>query len=539
MPNAFSDTVVYNLKKSTPNEIVNSYLNRFDITFYNQKNQKMTKYKLTALLMIISFLKIYGQGENLFNDTYLHEIHFNNMDTTLIDGSKVYQMVNMVFDGNAVDSIGIKEKGNISNDVPNLKVPFKVKTNKYVNGKKYDGIKEFTLHNNFQDPTMMREKLTYEMCGYLGLYALRTSFAKVYINGVYWGLYTIVEGKDEMFKQQFDHRDADAVESLDFGTMCFISNNPEDYYANSSGFPSYQLENGNEETAFQRFADMIDAANNTNDATYLDDVANHLNLEHFFKYQAANVYLMNFDSYIGFNGNQIYMYDTLYNIWQVIPWDFNASLNLWDDGNGTQTADMYPLFPARITSGCIAEKLMTIPTLKNYYLDAICKLANEYAEPSIINDRIDFFKSQIQAAVYSDWRKVYTNQDFDETTEFGDFNIDFNEFEGLKTFFSERSSLMQQSLNDEGYDCMTISTAEYLTASNPKIVVYPNPLSDELNLKTTENIQEVSIFNSNGGLVKKIIAPTFPIRVQELNAGIYFIVLNNGNQIFNSKIVIE
>ena len=85
----------------------------------------------------------------------------------------------------------------------------------------YDGIKEFTLHMNFQDPTMLREKLTYDICEEMGLFSLRTAFAKVYINNVYWGLYTLVEGKDEMYKHQFGNRSSDAIESLDFGDMCY------------------------------------------------------------------------------------------------------------------------------------------------------------------------------------------------------------------------------------------------------------------------------------------------------------------------------
>ncbi|PJA09985.1 MAG: hypothetical protein COX70_00205 [Flavobacteriales bacterium CG_4_10_14_0_2_um_filter_32_8] len=41
---------------------------------------------------------------------------------------------------------------------------------------------------NFEDPTLMREKLTYDICNEMGLFSLRTAFTKVYINNVYWGV---------------------------------------------------------------------------------------------------------------------------------------------------------------------------------------------------------------------------------------------------------------------------------------------------------------------------------------------------------------
>ena len=109
-----------------------------------------------------SFGFCFSQGEQLFDDSYLHEIRFNEVDTLMLNGNKIYQMVNMIFDGVSVDSVGLKDKGNISFSY--TKPPLKIKTNKYTGGKKYDGIKEFTLHNSAFDPTLMREKLTYEIC---------------------------------------------------------------------------------------------------------------------------------------------------------------------------------------------------------------------------------------------------------------------------------------------------------------------------------------------------------------------------------------
>ena len=497
----------------------------------------MKKYFVGIVCLFLGLHISFGQGENLFDDTYLHEIYFSSMDTSLIDGSKVYQMVDMTIDGMLVDSIGIKEKGNLSNNVPFLKVPFKIKTNKYVSGKKYDGIAEFTLHNSYQDPSMMREKITYDICEQMGLIALRTAYAKVYIEGKYWGLYTLVEGKDEMFKLRFGNRDADAIESLDLGNMCFISNNPDDYNADITGLPRYQLENGDANTAFPRFARMINKANNTSDADYLDTVSSYLNLKDFFTYQAVNVYLMNMDSYIAFQGNQIFMYDTIQQRFQVIPWDFNASLGLWDTNNSSP--DSYPMVPPTISSGCIASKMNTLPKLRTYYFDAMCLLSNEILDTTRIYSIIDSWKSQIKQAVYDDYRKTFTNQDFDLALEKGYYQHNFENVPALKTFFSERFKLISLSLADSAYTCTSTAIPEFLP--DDIVRIYPNPAFSEIFIESDFSFNRIQIMNISGKLFidKTLSIPKEPINISQLPAGIYIAILSSDSKSVSKKIVIH
>ena len=461
----------------------------------------------SAIISLILTHVVFAQGANLFDDTFLHEIRFSSMDTTLIDGSKVYQIADMEIDGAFLDSIGIREKGNLSNNVPFLKVPFKIKTNRYVGGREYDGIREFTLHNNFQDPSMMREKITYDLCAQLGLFALRSAYARVYINDKYWGLYTIVEGKDEMYKHRFGDRDIDAVESLDFGDMCFISTNPDDYNYAVSGLPYYQIDNGIEVRAFERFAEMIDRANNTGDAAYIDTVSQYLNLEHFFIYQALNVYLMNMDSYIAFRGNQIYAYDESENRFQIIPWDFNASLGLWNTNNATPSN--YPIVPGVISSGCIASKLNSLSELEAYYFNAMCRL-RDLCDPGMMNAAIDHWKAQISQAVYDDTRKTFTNEDFDLSLETGYYQHNFENVPALKTFFLERYNLINNGLTARNYTCnatdIVVDTRQpsaYALLQN-----YPNPFNATTYIRyqiEATGWVTLKIFDTRGALVTELI----------------------------------
>ncbi|MFN5984048.1 MAG: CotH kinase family protein [Fluviicola sp.] len=490
----------------------------------------MKKILLLTQLLFSSIIYSQTSGNNLFNENTLHEIRFNLVDTLSFENSEEYQMVNISIDNNTLDSIGFKKKGNISSYSSPNKFGIKVKTNKYVSGKKYDGIKEFTLHMNFEDPSFIREKLTYDLCNEIGLNSLRTAFVKVYINDIYWGVYTLVEGKDEKYKNNYGSRDLDAIESLDFGDMCYISNDPNSYNFEQNGFnPTYILENGNASTAWPRFSKMIDKANNSNDINYLDTVSKYLNLEHFFKYQAINVYLLNSDSYIGFKGNQIYVFDTINQLWQILPWDFNASFGSWN--TNTMEPSTYPIIPNSISNGCIAEKINTIQTLKNYYMDGMCDLFQILNDTSSYFEKIDFYKSQIQEAVYTDYRKHITNTEFDDAFEEG-FQSIFNENKpNLKTFIKLRNTVIQNGLIDNGYNCNSINNI--LEMPDQEITIFPNPTNGFIKISHPLNftINNIKVIDQIGKTVLISNSVNDKIDLSNIEKGLYFLYFELDGQI--------
>ena len=501
----------------------------------------MTRIKCISpyfLLFIISLFSIrtiaQTGGFDLFDDGYLHEIKFEQFDTTSFLANKNYQMANVYVDGTLVDSIGVKRKGNISGYPSTNKFPLKIKTNKYVKGKKYDGIKEFTLHMNYQDPSLLREKMTYDICKEMNLHAMRTAFAKVYFNNTYWGIYTIVEGKDELYKQLFDNRDMDAIESLDFGSMCFISNNPSDYdYDQNGGNPTYELENGDATTAWPRFASLIDKANNTPDGTYLATVKQELNIRDFFKYQAINVYLLNFDSYIGFKGNQIYAFDTVPNQWQVIPWDFNASFGLWD----SKSPATYPLIPNSVSNGCIASKMNALPELKSYYMDAMCELVHDVAETSKMHAKVDAWDAQIKQAVYDDNRKFITDNNYNDALGTGYLSLFGENIPGMKTFFTERNQFLLQEIQNEGYTC-TVSNQDQ--PSNVIFTnVYPNPSTSTLHINSSEKLESIRIYDLSGKTIRNYSTiNSNTSTIEGLEAGSYIVEIQTRTSKENHKIIV-
>lgn len=69
------------------------------------------------------------------------------------------------------------------------------------------------------------------------------------------------------------------------------------------------------------------------------------------------------------------------------------------------------------------------------------------------------------------------------------------------------------------------------------IIVYPNPASEFVHLKTKKPIDSIEIYNILGGKVLKTTDQK--IDVNNLQSGLYFIKMYSGNKQLTKKIVIE
>lgn len=69
---------------------------------------------------------------------------------------------------------------------------------KFPSGSRPDGLKKFTLNNMVQDGTKTHEALAYEVFRAMGVAAPRTGYARVTINGTYFGIYLNLETLDSV-----------------------------------------------------------------------------------------------------------------------------------------------------------------------------------------------------------------------------------------------------------------------------------------------------------------------------------------------------
>lgn len=119
--------------------------------------------------------------------------------------SEQYYACDVEINGEKIPNVGIRTKGNtslssIANDPDTDRYSFKIKFDKYVDGQTCMGLDKLVLNNNFADATNRKEALVYDMFQYLGADASLYNYAKISVNGEYWGTYLALEAVEDSFK---------------------------------------------------------------------------------------------------------------------------------------------------------------------------------------------------------------------------------------------------------------------------------------------------------------------------------------------------
>ena len=104
-----------------------------------------------------------------------------------------YYQCDVEINGTAFYRVAIRPKGNtsltsIASDPTTDRYSFKLEFDHYVDGQTCFGLDKLILNNNFADATNMKEALIYDMYRYLGADASLYNYAKISVNGEYWGV---------------------------------------------------------------------------------------------------------------------------------------------------------------------------------------------------------------------------------------------------------------------------------------------------------------------------------------------------------------
>jgi spore coat protein CotH len=273
-----------------------------------------------------------GQGELIFDDSYVHEVRitFDNVDfwselsqNYLNNYPDVpYSMASASIDGEVTDSVGIRQKGFASHfgsqgDKKSMKIDF----NHFVDGKKYDGLKKINLNNGFGDPAIQRDKLCYNIMNKSGVDAPRSSYARIYLNNQYWGLYLLVEQVDRTFlKDNFGNSNGNLFKNVGNSELEWMGQDTSQYQQ------IFELKTDPNVEAWENFVELMDVLNNTGDGDFKEEISKIFDVDLYLKALAVDVATGNWDSYIE-HGRNFYMYqDADSRKFNWIPWDYNFAL---------------------------------------------------------------------------------------------------------------------------------------------------------------------------------------------------------------------
>ncbi|MEW4924770.1 CotH kinase family protein [Algibacter sp. 2305UL17-15] len=232
--------------------------------------------------------------------------------------------------------VGVRFKGNSSlqsswrNGI--LKLSFKLDFDEFeddypqIDNQRFYGFKKLSLKNNFNDRSMLREKVAGDVFRNAGLVGSHTAFYTLYVDygegPQYFGLYTLVEEVDDtVIDEQF---------SDDDGNLYKPDGDAASFAAGTFDEGEYEKKTNEDEADFSDVQALLTAINDnirTTDAgTWRANLETVFDTDVFLKYLAVNTVIQNWDTY-GRMTHNYFLYnnpDTEKLTW--IPWDNNEAL---------------------------------------------------------------------------------------------------------------------------------------------------------------------------------------------------------------------
>jgi spore coat protein CotH len=269
---------------------------------------------------------------------------------------------NAIIFGEQVQEVGISPKGNSTIGFA-PKIPLKIDFNVYHPEQEYHNLKMLLLHNNLGDPSLLREKMAYDMMRFAGVNAGFTAFVEVWVDIVddsrpadFLGVYTLVERPDTKFlanrfgaaNNRGNLYKADAWFEEGAADLAYYGKNIADY-PHPRGELAYALMF--KEPAKADYQDIInlcyviDGVEYGSPEEFAAALETVFNVDTYLRYLAVIFLTLNFDQYPD-TGNNYYLYHHPgTDQFEWIAWDMG---NSWGHFGGDYN---HPIFGTEYSLG--------------------------------------------------------------------------------------------------------------------------------------------------------------------------------------------
>ncbi len=264
----------------------------------------------------------FGTGRGSFSD--------DDEDPIFVPGQVFYE-------GTEWYKVGLRFKGNSSLasswSSGILKLSFKLDFDEFeddypqIKNQRFYGFKKLSLKNNYDDESLLREKVATDVFRNAGLAASHTAFYTLYVDygdgPQYFGLYTLVEEVDDtVIETQFTSEEEGNLYKPDGDAATFASGTYDE--------DEYVKKNNEDEADFTDVSNLLtvlhDNTRTTDPETWRTNLEAVFDTDVFLKYLAVNTVIQNWDTY-GRMTHNYYLYnnpETNKLTW--IPWDNNEAL---------------------------------------------------------------------------------------------------------------------------------------------------------------------------------------------------------------------
>ena len=298
---------------------------------------------LVVALMITALLSVWAsvQEENgvamayetrLFDDTRVHTIDITIDDWgALIEEAQEERYVpcTLTIDDEVFRQVGIRAKGNnslrLTSEYELTRYSLKVEFDHYLPQGNYHGLDKLSLDASFQDNSYLKTVLAFDMMRFMGVPTPLCSYAWVRVNGEDWGLFLAVEECEEAFASRNFGWDHGVLYQPDYRSLNdenadvalrYIDEQPSSY-PNIFDHAKTPMVHSDQRRLIESLRQLSQGEVTT--AVHTDEV---------LRYFVVQVFVMNWDSYLGHTGHNYILYEEEGRLW-MLPWDYNLAFGTY------------------------------------------------------------------------------------------------------------------------------------------------------------------------------------------------------------------
>ncbi|MEE2886158.1 MAG: CotH kinase family protein [Planctomycetota bacterium] len=375
--------------------------------------------RLPTLLTLLLAAAIPAQSEDLYDLTKVRSLYIQfssaNWYSQLVANrtTGAHLQGDVIVDSKLFQQIGVRMVGGDSFDgTASTKKPHSIKMDAFTKGQDLYGYDNINLHNGFNDPTMMREVISYEILREY-MPAPRANWVDVYVNNVYWGLYINIQQVDKgMISDWFKGNDGNrylaeptAAAGKGKSALQWLGTTLQNYQ------DAYDLKTG---SPTNPYVDLQTLCNVLNNSTQLST-----DLPQVFEVDRALWYLAHFNLVSNLNGynprgNGYYIYhDEQFDTLNVLPWDMGGAFGASSSQTVSEALNFDPFEGDTRTSRPMVSRLFSVAEWRSRYVHHMKTiLADSLDWTSSVAKQVSTYQTLIDPIVQADPKKLYSYQDF-------------------------------------------------------------------------------------------------------------------------------
>jgi spore coat protein H len=240
--------------------------------------------------------------------------------------------------------------------------------------------KEVHLNAEFMDPSLLRNKLSFDFFNEIGCLSPESRFVFMKLNGKNEGVYLEIESVDEFFLANRQLPKGSLFYAVDGDANFSLMSNLDKEVKKSLNL-GYEQKYGTDQDD-EQLQEMIIKINTIPRAEFENEIVKYVNVDKYLRWLAGVIFTQNFD---GFVHNYALYRNGETGLFEVIPWDYDAT---WGrDVNGEIMREDYLRIEGFNT---LTARILDVKVFRTQYKNLLEEILNR-------KFNVDYMKPKIQA----------------------------------------------------------------------------------------------------------------------------------------------